>query len=333
MTVPVVDSLARQYPDLHITMVSRPFVAPLFEKLPANVDFLPADFHKDYVGLRGLWRLARELKLRGVDAVADFHSVLRTFVIRHLLQFHGQKVAHIDKGRSEKRRLVAHTLHRQLKSSFERYNDVLADLGLNVTLDFKRLTLDTPPHIQELIGQHKQGEYLLGIAPFAAHRGKIYPTDKLADALAIILEQRPGTRFFVFGTPREMDIIRKEWDDRFPRIVFVSDTVHGLGQELRLMAHLDTMISMDSANMHFASLVGCPVVSIWGQTHPDAGFMGWGQLGANVVQQALSCRPCSIFGNKPCRYGDYRCMQKISSNIIAAKVDEIFTNKDPKEII
>ena len=43
MTVPVVDCLARQYPDLRITVVSRPFVGPLFESLPPNVDFFPVD--------------------------------------------------------------------------------------------------------------------------------------------------------------------------------------------------------------------------------------------------------------------------------------------------
>ena len=43
--------------------------------------------------------------------------------------------------------------------------------------------------------------------------------------------------------------------------------------ELNLMSHLDVMLSMDSANMHLASLVNIPVVSVWGATHPYAGFM------------------------------------------------------------
>ncbi|MCI5450937.1 ADP-heptose--LPS heptosyltransferase, partial [bacterium] len=30
MTVPVVDALARQYPDVRITMVSRPYVGSIF---------------------------------------------------------------------------------------------------------------------------------------------------------------------------------------------------------------------------------------------------------------------------------------------------------------
>ena len=34
-------------------------------------------------------------------------------------------------------------------------------------------------------------------------------------------------------------------------------------EELVLMSYLDVMISMDSANMHMASLVHTPVISIW----------------------------------------------------------------------
>jgi ADP-heptose:LPS heptosyltransferase len=94
-----------------------------------------------------------------------------------------------------------------------------------------------------------------------------------------------------------------------------------LAEELKIISHLDVMISMDSANMHLASLFGVPVVSVWGATHPFAGFMGFGQSVSNAVQlDNLSCRPCSIFGNKPCFRGDHACMEWLSSNIIVEKV-------------
>ena len=77
------------------------------------------------------------------------------------------------------------------------------------------------------------------------------------------------------------------------------------------MSHLDVMLSMDSANMHLASLTGIPVVSVWGATHPMAGFLGYNQDPENVIQIDLECRPCSIYGNKPCQRGDYACLQNI----------------------
>ena len=89
------------------------------------------------------------------------------------------------------------------------------------------------------------------------------------------------------------------------------------------MSTLDIMISMDSANMHLASLVGIPVVSIWGATHPYAGFMGWGQSIDNAIQIDLPCRPCSIYGNKPCMRGDYACLKNISPEQIVEKVEAV----------
>ncbi len=69
--------------------------------------------------------------------------------------------------------------------------------------------------------------------------------------------------------------------------------------ELQKMSNLSALLSMDSANMHLASLVGVPVYSIWGVTHPFIGFTGYGQNWGNIIQDnILEWRPTSIFGNK-----------------------------------
>ena len=80
------------------------------------------------------------------------------------------------------------------------------------------------------------------------------------------------------------------------------------------------MVSMDSANMHLASMFGVPVVSVWGATHPYAGFLGWGQDMSNVIQSDLDCRPCSVFGNKPCYKGTYECMTSIEPELVTKKI-------------
>jgi len=72
--------------------------------------------------------------------------------------------------------------------------------------------------------------------------------------------------------------------------------------------------------MHLASLYNVPVISIWGATHHYAGFYGWGQDEKNIVGIDLNCRPCSVFGNKPCFRGDHACMNWISEKTIIEKV-------------
>ena len=93
------------------------------------------------------------------------------------------------------------------------------------------------------------------------------------------------------------------------------------------MSHLDVMVSMDSSNMHLASLVGIPVVSIWGATHPYAGFLGWGQQQENIIQTDLDCRPCSIYGQKPCRRGDFACMNSIKPQTIIERINTLLQTK------
>jgi len=84
-----------------------------------------------------------------------------------------------------------------------------------------------------------------------------------------------------------------------------------LVEELQFISGLDVMLSMDSAGMHLASLCNVPCVSIWGATHPYSGFVGFGQENNPQIQLDLPCRPCSVYGNKSCRYKDYRCLFSI----------------------
>jgi len=93
-------------------------------------------------------------------------------------------------------------------------------------------------------------------------------------------------------------------------------------QELDFISNLDVMMSMDSAGMHLASLEGVPVVSVWGATHHYAGFLGYGQSEDNIVADSIECRPCSVYGNKPCFRKDYACLYNIAPATIANKIAE-----------
>ena len=312
MTVPVVDSLARQHPNLRITVVSRPFCAPLFAALPANVAFFGADVKGEYKGIGGLWKLSHRLKAMGIDAMADLHDVLRTKVVRTFLRLQGIAVAVIDKGRSEKKRLVKGE-HKPLRHGAERYADVFRALGLSCTVDYQ------PRHK----APEAERPCRIGLAPFAAHQGKIYPTEQTTEFLRTLYKAHPEAEVYVFCSKGEAESVEAVWTKEFPHLVFACRQYKGLSQELQLMQQLDVMVSMDSANMHLASIVGLPVVSVWGATHPYAGFLGYGQSEAHAVQLALPCRPCSIYGNKPCRYGDYRCLAGISPKNILKQIDHL----------
>ncbi len=329
MAVPVVASLAAQYPKLRISFVSRPMVRPLFQGLAPNVEFMAADVSDEYHGVRGLNALYRRLVAKHPTAVADLHDVLRTKYLRHRFALEGFKVAHIDKHRQGKSRLCArkNKVLVQQPTSFANYADVFAELGYPVTLSFTSIFppggADLSP-IADRIGDKGAQEVWIGIAPFAAHAGKVYPKAKMRRLIHLLSERHPSWRLFLFGGGGSEREQLMAWAEDFPQAQCVGTVLHSLDEELTLMSHLDVMVSMDSANMHLASAVATPVVSVWGATHPFAGFMGWGQPAENAIQMDdLPCRPCSVYGNAPCQRGDFACMENILPERIAQRVEEI----------
>lgn len=333
MTVPVVQSLARQYPHLRITMLSKPFARCMFENLAPNVGFMEADIKREYRGVTGLNALYRRLVAKNFTAVADFHSVLRSEYLRMRFHLDQYKVAHINKHRAGRKRLTQpnNKVLEQQPSPFENYADVLAQLGYPVKVEFKSIFPEQlggnlrllPPSI----GMKRGFEQWIGVAPFAAHKGKVYPLDKTEEVIASIIRKHPSCRIFLFGGGGEEKLQMNEWSRKYKNCTNASDALGSLYKELVLMSHLDVMLSMDSANMHLASLVNTPVVSVWGATHPLAGFMGWGQNANNAVQVDLDCRPCSIYGNKPCLRGDYACLNRIEPDMITDRLELILGRK------
>lgn len=324
MTVPVLKCLLHQHPGLRVTVVSTPYFQPLFEDIE-GLNFYGVDIKKEYKGVVGLKKLSNKIRKEiPYDAIADLHNVVRTKFLRFFLR--SRKVAVIDKGRREKAQLTrSHNKQlRQLKSTFQRYADVFTTLGypvqLNEQVGFKKVSA-----LAGLVPFEKgHNDRLVGIAPFAKHRAKVYPPEKMlivAKALA-----NDGYKIMLFGSTQEAKEL-EYWVKENINIYSVAGKL-SFKDELNLIAQLDLMVSMDSANMHLASLYGLPVVSIWGGTHPFLGFYGWGQDYANAIQEDLPCRPSSVFGNKICPvHGIKGCMQEITPETIVEKVKQVLSGR------
>jgi ADP-heptose:LPS heptosyltransferase len=293
MTVPVLQQLLQQNPDLKITVLTQNFMAPLFEPLE-RTEVYAIETKGKHKGLSGLYQLFRELKKQyRFDAIADLHNVLRSKVISSLFKIAAVKTATIDKGRKEKRELTSRTNKRlvQLKTSFQRYADVFNSLGLPLELDVFQTPFSKQPLPLEMIPLFTVAKNNICIAPFAKHEEKMYPPAKMKMIIQK-LSGNPQFQVFLLGGGKNEVAILNEWAKEFPGVINLAGKF-SFKEELAIISHMDLMVSMDSANMHLASLFGVPVVSIWGATHPFAGFYGWAQPVVNAVQIDLYCRPCS----------------------------------------
>jgi ADP-heptose:LPS heptosyltransferase len=312
MTVPVLYSVASRYPNDKFILLTKNSFQSIFIHKPDNVEIFATHTGGIHKGIKGMWKLMNELNKKKIDYVADLHQVLRSIEIDGYFKLKGKKVAVINKGRADKKALTRKNNKKiiPLQSSIDRYRKVFENLGYDSSLNFTSLFFD----------KDKKNDIFVGIAPLAKHTGKIYPLEKMAKVIRLLIEKSTA-KIFLFGGRNELDCL-ENLGIRHERIEVVAGQL-SFYEELMLMNDLDVMLSMDSANMHLASLVNTPVVSIWGATHPYAGFYGYGQNPDNAIQTDMPCRPCSVFGNKPCRYGSYECLKKIEPEMIVEKIMNI----------
>lgn len=292
MTVPVLRALLQQHPHLKITVLTRGFFAPFFRDLP-NVHVFEADVKGKHKGLIGLYKLAKELKTLQIDAIADLHNVLRSKVLKRFLS--GIPKAQIDKGRQEKKALVTGKAFEQLKTTHQRYADVFAQLGFPITLSSPKFPepVKLSVELTSLLGTKTQA--WIGIAPFAAHAGKMYPLE-LTEQVIQALSQ--DYTVLLFGGGKQESTLLGYFETA-PQIINLAGKL-SLSQELDVISNLDLMLSMDSGNAHLAAMLGVKTLTLWGVTHPYAGFAPFNQpedfcLLAN--RETFPLIPTSVYGN------------------------------------
>lgn len=325
MTVPVIVEALDQNPDLRITFLSRKPFQSFFPKSD-RFQFVAVDTVNEHKGILGIHKIFKQLRAENkFDAVADLHGVLRSHILTTFFKLNGVKTATINKGRKGKNELTRKENKKlvQQEHSSARYAHVLKEL--NVSFQFnpdERKKYITFSAKSPLPLNNKN----IGIAPFAQHEGKAYPFTKIK-AIVDQLSSDKSINIYLFGGGEKESKLLTKLEGKN---VFSLAGKFTMKEELALIEQLDLMVSMDSANMHLASLFGVRVISIWGATHYLAGFLGVGQKVEDVVEisaQKLECRPCSVFGAKPCFRGDYACLHQIPTEQVLAKINTAIEQK------
>jgi len=311
MTIPAIYSVARTYPQHSFLVATAAFTARLFQNAPANVRVLPLP-KSESRGVVGTMRLARKLTKMQIDTVADLHNVLRSWIVDGAFRLKFKPVAMLDKNRSE-RRAILHDHSHMAKPFIDRYFEVFQRLGLEAKPRFTSLFDEQLPSLPQGLPA-KEHEQWVGIAPFARYRSKTYDLRQMQQVVSL-MAARPRGRVFLFGAKGKEEKQLLKWAGKASNVFVVAGRLQ-LEQELALMAHLDVMLSMDSANMHLASLAGTRVVSLWGGTTPACGFLGYGQNSRNALSAGLSCQPCSIAGSDRCPLGHMQCVSALTPEII-----------------
>ncbi|MFD0964583.1 glycosyltransferase family 9 protein [Pseudofulvibacter geojedonensis] len=298
MTVPVLKAFTQQHPEVKVTVLTRAFYGVFFNDIP-NVKVFSPELKGKHKGFLGLRRLSKELSKLDIDAVADLHDVLRSNILIRFLKLKGIPYQQIHKGRADKKALTRpdNKVLKPLQTTHERYADVFRLLGFS--LDLSELILKQKGAINIPFLESFKGNKLIGIAPFAAHKGKMFPLDRMEKVVAK-LAQESNTSILLFGGGKEERLLLDNITEKFNNVINVVSKF-SFEEELGLISNLDVMISMDSGNGHLAAMYGVPVITVWGVTHPYAGFVPFNQPEKNQVLPDLELYPkipTSIYGNK-----------------------------------
>ncbi|MDC6404170.1 MULTISPECIES: glycosyltransferase family 9 protein [Maribacter] len=300
MTVPVLLALTEKYPDVKITFLTKPFFAPIVSEIP-NIKVFIADVKGAHKGVLGLWKLFKQLKSLDVDAVADIHNVLRSNVLKVFFRFSGIPFEQLDKGRKEKRELTSgkNKELKPLKPMYQRYQSVFERLGFHFPINNDHVLKSRNITTEFACDVFSDAKKVIGIAPFAAFPGKIYPLDFM-ETLIADLSAIEDVKIVLFGGGQNERTILEGWEGKFANCISAAGKI-SFKEELELISNLDVMISMDSGNGHLAAMYGVPVITLWGVTHPVAGFVPFGQPEENQItsdRKKYPLIPTSVYGNK-----------------------------------
>ena len=291
MVSPVLKELLESNKNYKISLLTNFQFFPFFRAFN-DVNLIPFDKKKQHKGLFGMFRLFKEIKKLDLDYVVDLHEVLRTNFLKAVLKV---PFYQIDKGRDEKQNLVSGKIFAPLKSTHQRYRDVFEKIGISI----KPLS-KTQIHrvdISDLKLIPKNNKLLIGIAPFAAHKGKEYPIAQMEE---VIKEINKDFNVILFGGGKKEEFILDDLAGKHSNVINIANKF-SLDQEMDVISNLSIMLSMDSANGHIAALMGIKVLTIWGVTHPFAGFSPYGQTDKNnilVNRLQFPKIPTSIYGDK-----------------------------------
>ena len=274
-----------------------------------RIKFIGVDLRKNVFKI--YQQVKKDTNFIKFDGIYDFHDVIRSKSLCFLLKNKTDNYRVFFKDRASKEKIISQKIDlKKLKHTSERYLDCLKQ-------DFPKMSF---AKIKRIFSPEKKKYNTIGIAPFSAHESKQWPLENYSE----IIKNYSDFQFILFAFGEKEISISKEIFLNYKNVELISNNLN-LSDQLEIINKCKVFISMDSANMHLASLTSSTVISIWGPTHP---FLGFSPLFNNefVVQlkkEELPCRPCSIYGK--IRTKDLVCAKKsmngITTNMVIEKVN------------
>jgi heptosyltransferase-2 len=311
LTTPLVRRAAERL-GAPVDVITVPAAAPLLAGNPHVREVLTFDKKGADAGVRGLWRMAQRLRLRGYEVAYCAQASSRTAALAWLARI----PTRIGFRGSRAEWLYSHTvLARTQPHAVERYL-ALADGAPDRREPEVFPSAADRAAADAVLAEAGVTEPFIAIAPGAAWATKRWPYfPELARALAddhpLALLGGPGDR------PDARAILTA-----LGRGATVADGIGRLAllPTAAVLRRATLLIANDSVHVHLASATHTPTVEIYGPTVPQHGFAARAPHSRLVEPDPLPCRPCSMHGPAICPLGHHKCMRETPISAVLAEV-------------
>jgi lipopolysaccharide heptosyltransferase II len=305
MSVPAVRAIKNGRPDVHVTIAAPDKIAPMWKLIPEVDAIIPLQNDSLFSVVRLLreqmpfdaailfpnsLRVALETSLSGIPRIVGYRGHSRSWVVNQIVR--------------EPRKLGPPEHHSL------RFFRIARECGGETSkIELPNLNQTSNIKHQTLIGLCAGAEY--GPA-------KRWLPERFAEAAAKITAQS-AAQWVLLGTKNDAaigeQIAAAIGDQCVNRIG--QTTLEQLIDELR---QCRLLLTNDTGTMHLASLLGVPVVAVFGSTEPRlTGPLGNGHI---ILRHHVECSPCFL---RECPI-DFRCMKTVTAEEVANAVTSMLAN-------
>jgi len=319
MTLPALRLLRKALPEARISLLVRPWVAPLFEKDP-NVDEIII-YGDEYRGIIGKIKLARMLNKKGFCSAVLFQNAFDAAFIAFLAGIKGRVGYNRDVRSFLLTTAVPVPQNERKVHHINYYLNLLEQLGIKeeYSAPYLYLSLDERLSARNLLKDMRRP--ILGINPGAEYgSAKRWFPERFAEVANWFLKDTKGSAV-IFGGRKEVGIAQ-EINKLIPENKLLLAGKTSLRELISLISECDVFVTNDSGPLHIAYAVGTPLVAIFGSTDPElTGPPPEAEGSSNVViTPSLSCSPCF---ERTCKNNDMRCMYAVTSDDVYLGIKKI----------
>jgi len=321
MTTPAVRAIRRHFPGASISLLAKPWVAPVFAHSPHVDEIIVYEANGRHRGAMGPIRLARDLRSRDFDAAILLQNAIEAALIAFLAGI----PMRIGFDTDARRLLLTHPVRctRAVKAIHQTgyYLKILEGVGIPPRGRTLELSLGNAnrKRAEEILAKRGilPGSRIVGLNPSATYGpAKQWFPERYA-ALGDRLSRTLDASIVIFGGPADSNLGRHITEMMQTPAADLSGRT-SLGEAMALIERCDAFVTNDSGLMHVAAAVNTPLVAIFGSTNSTTTSPY--SPTSRIVRVPIECSPCM---QPVCPLGHMNCMRLVSVKMVAEAVEDL----------